>query len=338
MVRIFIRYSSISLLLIMVSWLCSCSDEDDESTELTGNWVRLSYFDGVARYDAVGFSIGDKGYIGTGYDGSDRLNDFWEYDPERNAWSQKADFPGAQRNSAIGFGLAGKGYIGTGYDGEHKLNDFWEYTPETNSWIRKADFGGSARYGALSMTIGNKGYVGTGYDGNYLKDLWEYDPSADAWAIITFSGNKRRDAVGFSVNGKGYICTGINNGSYVTDMWEYDPETDTWTQKRNITDASDESYDDDYTSITGIQKVAFTIGGFAYLTTGGESTTSQAVWKYDPVADLWEEKTSLEGSARTEAVCFAIGTRGYVATGHSSSYNFDDIWAFDPDSTENEDD
>jgi hypothetical protein len=31
-----------------------------------------------SRSDAVGFTIGDKAYIGTSYDGSDRLNDFGE--------------------------------------------------------------------------------------------------------------------------------------------------------------------------------------------------------------------------------------------------------------------
>jgi hypothetical protein len=41
------------------------------------------------RYSAVSFSIGSKGYIGTGYDGAYK-NDFWEYDPATNVWTQKA--------------------------------------------------------------------------------------------------------------------------------------------------------------------------------------------------------------------------------------------------------
>ena len=36
-------------------------------------------FGGVGRYAAVGFSIGTKGYIGTGSDGSNK-KDFWEYE------------------------------------------------------------------------------------------------------------------------------------------------------------------------------------------------------------------------------------------------------------------
>ena len=54
--------------------------------------------------ECVGFTIGSKGYIGTGYDWQFRLyNDFWEYDPATNAWTQKADFGGTARDRAVGF-------------------------------------------------------------------------------------------------------------------------------------------------------------------------------------------------------------------------------------------
>src|SRR6476620_4310173 len=99
-----------------------------------GTWTKKADFGGTARYAAVGFSIGSKGYIGTGYDGSDR-NDFWEYNPATNAWTQKANFGGTPRRFATGFSIGSKGYIGTGYDGSDR-NDFWEYNPATNSWTQ----------------------------------------------------------------------------------------------------------------------------------------------------------------------------------------------------------
>ena len=309
----------------------SCNSNNEE--ELIGNWVELSDFDGIPRSDAVGFSIGSKGYIGTGYDGTERLNDFWEYDPGRNAWTQLADLPGEARNGAIGFGTDSKGYLGTGYDGKNRLDDFYEYDPVANAWMQKASFAGSARYGAVAMVLGNKGYVGTGYDVSYLKDFWEYDPASDMWTQKTsIGGSKRRDAACFTINGKGYIVTGIDNGEYQTDLWEYDPGTDNWAKKRAITNLSTESYDDKYLTIVGIGKVGFSIGNKGYLATGGQTTGSDT-WEYDPLTDLWTQKTSFEGSIRADAVGFTLGNRGYVATGRSGSYYFDDIWAFDPDAT-----
>ncbi len=327
--------------VLIIAFLASplfTSCDGGEEEQLVGNWVELSDLDGLPRTDAAGFSIGNKGYVGTGYDGEDRLNDFWEYDPGRNAWTQKADLPGAARSSAVGFASDSKGYIGTGYDGRNRLKDFWEYDPSSNTWTQKADFGGTARYGAVAFAINNKGYVGTGNDGSYMKDNWEYDPSADTWTQKTsIGGSKRQDAASFTVNGKGYILTGQDNGAYQSDLWEYDPAADLWTKKRAITNVSDETYDDQYTSIPGVGKVGFSIGTKGYLATGGQ-TTGIDVWEYNPATDLWTEKTSFEGSTRQDGVAFTIGNRGYVTTGRSGSFYFDDIWALDPDAVLNEDD
>jgi hypothetical protein len=322
--------------ILALPFLNSCESDDDE--DLIGNWESLSDFDGLPRSDAVGFSIGTKGYIGTGYDGEDRLNDFWEYDIDKNSWTQKADFPGVARNSAIGFGTDTKGYVGTGYDGKNKLKDFWEYNPITNKWTQKADFGGTGRYAAVAMTIDNLGYIGTGFDGTYLKDFWQYDPQADAWYQKTsIGGSKRKDASCFVIDGKGYITTGIDNGTYESDLWEYSPAEDTWTKKRSIANISDENYDNDYADIIGIYKVGFAINGKGYLATGGQSTGTN-VWEYNPVTDLWIERTSLEGSARADAVAFTVGNLGYLTTGKNGSYYFDDLWSFDPEATYDEDD
>jgi N-acetylneuraminic acid mutarotase len=328
----------IILFLVPGIFIFSWCKHDDEEKVLLGNWIELSDFEGVARADAVGFSINDKGYVTTGYDGDDRLTDLWEYDPVKDYWIQKADFPGNARNGAVGFGTSTKGYVGTGYDGYNKLNDFWEYDPITNSWIQVADFPGSARYGAIAFSIDNKGFVGTGYDGNYLKDFWMYDPGTNEWMQkVSVGGSKRRDAVGFVINGKGYVCTGVNNGVYESDFWEYDPLTDLWTRKRNIADVSDDDYDDDY-NITKTNAVAFSANGKGFVVSGGKGTVSGDTWVYDPVTDLWEEKTSLEGTMRMEAVAFTLANKGYVMTGRSSGYYFDDIWCFYPDDELNEDD
>jgi N-acetylneuraminic acid mutarotase len=180
------------------------------------------------------------------------------------------------------------------------------------------------------MAINNKGYISTGYDGTYLKDFWEYNTEVDTWTQKnSIGGSKRRDAAAFVIDGKGYIVTGIDNGNYESDLWEYDPATGIWTEKRSISGTSDETYDDDYSGITGIYKVGFSINGKGYLATGGQ-TSGGNVWEYDPATDLWIERTSLEGTARADAVGFVIGNLAYITTGKSGSYYFDDLWAFDP--------
>jgi len=118
---------------------------------------------------AVGFSIGTKGYFGTGFTiTSGVTNEFWEYDPAINRWTEKASLPvSAARTEAVGFSIGTKGYIGTGYvftdDEIVNLNDFWEYDPTTDDWTEKASLPvSSARAEAVGFSIGTKGYIGTG--------------------------------------------------------------------------------------------------------------------------------------------------------------------------------
>src|SRR5436189_6019241 len=84
------------------------------SSRAQGTCTQKANFGGPGRESAVGFSIGSKGYIGTGAADSGLLKDFWEYDPATNTWIQKADFPGTARYDATGFSSGSKGYIGTG--------------------------------------------------------------------------------------------------------------------------------------------------------------------------------------------------------------------------------
>lgn len=322
----------ISLLLTGLSLLQSCAKETTDSTDLYGNWSRQSDFEGVARTEAVSFTINNKAYVGTGFKqaGQALLTDFWEFDQSTGTWVQKADLPAAGRSSAVAFSLNNKGYVGTGYDGANKLKDFWEYDPATNRWTRKADFAGTARYGAVAFSVGGKGYVGTGFDDNHLKDLWQYDAALDQWTQkASLGGTKRTDAIAFVVNDRAFICSGLNNGSYVDDIWEYNATANQWTQKRRMANISDESYDDDYNMLRSNATV-FVMNNKAYMTGGEQNGVLATTWEYDPATDLWAQKTAFEGTARVGAVGFTLNNRGYIATGNNGTYRFDDLWEFNP--------
>lgn len=314
--------------------LSSCTDDDDDS--LIGHWVRVSDFDGLARSDASAFTINNKGYIVGGYDGKSRLSDLWEYNMDTDSWTQKADFPGTGRNSGVGFAIGTKGYTGTGYDGTSYLKDFYEYDSSSNTWTKKADFPGSARYLAVAFGVDGKGYVGAGYDGNYLKDFYSFDPNSNSWnQIISIGGQKRMGATSFIIDNIAYVCCGVNNGTYLDDFWKFDPSTQQWSQLRDISNSSDDDYDDDY-SIIRTNASAFVIDGVAYLSGGELSGVKSDTWKYYPSTDLWEQIHDFKGTSRTVAVSFSNGNRGFIATGKTSTYRFDDIWEllpneYDPD-------
>lgn len=325
--------------------MSSCTKTTDSSTDTEGNWILRSSFEGVGRSEAVSFSIGSKGYIVTGYDGSKRLKDLWQYDADYNFWQQKAEFPGTARHAATGFAIDNKGYIGTGSDGYNRLNDFWEYNSDTDQWLQKTDFGGSARYNAVGFSISGKGYIATGFDGNYLKDIWEFDPASGTngrWTQrVSMSGEKRMGAVAFVHNNKAYIVTGVYSGGTVNDLNVFDPsqtEGQAWTMLRKITNVSDETYDDDY-AIVRSKAVAFIMNNKAYISTGMNGSVLKDTWEYDFATDTWAAKTAFEGAARTGASAFALSNRGFVLLGTTSSSStqaLEDVREFFPDQEYNE--
>ena len=73
-------YLQLSIVLVaLVTVTSSCSKSSTSTTTILGNWARGSEFEGVGRTEAVTFTIGDSVYIGGGYDGTNRLTDFWVY-------------------------------------------------------------------------------------------------------------------------------------------------------------------------------------------------------------------------------------------------------------------
>lgn len=334
------RYLNVCFLgLAAVLMLASCSSSDD-STKL-GNWIKKADYAGDARYEAVAFVIGDTAYVGTGFGGPNKgakLSTFYKYDASKDNWSLVASlqdpndpFRNLGRTGASAFAAGGKGYVTTGFDSSYlSLNDTWCYDPTHNSWSSKANFPGAARYYAVGFAIGDSGYVGTGVTGSsgtITSDFFRYDPKNDKWDAITSLKDKRKNAVSFVINDSAYVVSGTGSGSTSAYyMYVYDRSTDTWREKSQIRNATDYSYDDDYTTIARTQAVAFVINNKAYLATG----TLPNTWEYDPVSDRWTEKTAFDGTTRTGAVGFSVKGGGYVATGLNSSSGLDDLRQFDP--------
>lgn len=329
-----LKFVYLSAILALFS---SCSNDDD-SDDSVGNWVKKSTFNEEARSSAAAFTIGNMGYMGTGYDGDDYYKDFWSYNMDTNSWQQLSDFPGIERSSATAFVINNQGYIGTGYNGDsnEELSDFYTYNESTNVWTQIADFGGSARYGAVGFGSDSYGYVGTGYDGSDKKDFWKYDPTADSWTeSFGFGGDKRRDAVTFIIGNDAYMATGISNGVYEEDFWVFNLDTETWTELEDLDDDDD---DDDDFDITRSSAVAFTIGGKGYIACGEYGTSISTVFEFNPSNQDWEEKTDFELYSRRDAISFSNDERAFVALGRNGTLYLDDNMEFFPNQEQDDDD
>jgi N-acetylneuraminic acid mutarotase len=100
----------------------------------TDTWTRKADFPGVARGFALGFSLGNRGYLGLGVQTTQLpMNvpvDFWAYDPGTDTWARQTDLPASGRGMAVGFAIGSEGFIGLGNDANvNSLRDFWRFIP-----------------------------------------------------------------------------------------------------------------------------------------------------------------------------------------------------------------
>jgi len=68
---------------IFTLWSCLLLVIINGFAQAPNTWTQKADFGGTERYGAVGFSIGIKAYIGTGFRGGTGggvCKDFWEYD------------------------------------------------------------------------------------------------------------------------------------------------------------------------------------------------------------------------------------------------------------------
>lgn len=199
-------------------------------------WTRLSDFPD-ARYNGVSFAIGDKAFVGAGFDGTDVRGDFWEYDYKNDAWTSIATNPGEKKESAFVFVINGKAYYGGGTNNGSYSLDFWEFDPEAKTWKKKnpddeEDYYDEfslaiRRHSATAFTLNNMGYIAGGNIGSYTSTIYEFDPSSGSWTAKTdFEGSSRVQAVAFSINGRAFVGTGYNGSRRTDDFWEFMPFED----------------------------------------------------------------------------------------------------------------
>lgn len=237
----------LGFLLCSLLVLCSCEKDSVSPRDV---WIEKAKLSHTYRNNPLGFSINGKGYIGMG--SSDflipYLNEWFEYDPIKDKWTEKGNFPGKPFNGGVSVATKTKGYVGLGVH------------------IEKA---------------GDNSYTS-----ELLKDIWEYDPSKDTWKVITqFPGNASQNAAAFVIDQKIYISAGYerspsdecNCPTYSRNFWEYNIDLNRWTQRKSTPN------DNFPTS----EKLSFSSNNNGFiLVYDGESSRNQ-IWKYDPINDIW---------------------------------------------------
>jgi len=282
----------------------------------SGFWKEVAPFPGTGRELSVSFSIGGKGYVGTGFNrylvtDSVELGDFWVFDPT------------GQTDTTIN-------HTALSYPGKWtRLHDFGYGVP----------FPPPPRYNAVAFATAENAYVGGGYDGNYYSDCYKYNPGTDTWIQQDqFPGDKREGAMTLTINGKVFYFGGDSNGVFEFDLWMFDPNDPRggWFLETEAT--TNGNYNDFKTGVRRSNAAAFTLNNLGYVVCGTLSTAGAAtplVYQFDPIAMTWTRMTAYERAARYQAVSFVLENRAFVATGGNGTKKYDDMSEWQPTVAEN---
>lgn len=204
------------------------------------SWTTLPDFPGLARGYSYGVTTDSKAYLGFGYYENEvtlegvALNDFWEYDPILEAWTELATCPCVERYHPAMVQVNDKIYVGLGANELGDLDDWWEYDIATDAWTEKTGFPSTERHHPYYFGIGDYVYVGFGHHTSTIfNDFYQYDPATDSWETLDdFPDQGRVAGTQFSYAGKGYILSGqgeSHSNLPTGEFWEYDPDLDSWT-------------------------------------------------------------------------------------------------------------
>ena len=220
--------------------------EFDPTKDAGSQWTKLEAdpFPEGGFYDAVSFTIDEKGYVGTGLRMTSGTSaNYYRFDPSKAAGSRwtklNTDGISKARYGGCAFVIGSKAYIIGGRANNYRVASFECYDASTdefsvisNDLIADYNINLLYRYNASSFSIGNDGYVtcGVKFTGEVLRDTWRFTPDGDKghWQLIgDFEGPSRHSATSFAVGRYGFLLCGQNGNfsdSFKDDVWIFSPD------------------------------------------------------------------------------------------------------------------
>lgn len=281
-------------------------------------WTQMADFPGEGRHRATAISIGNKGYLGFGHingTGTETIfNDWWEYDPSNNSWTQKASCPIQSMPFSNYTMLDSQGFVidGVAYLGSSNNGPFLSYNSFTNAWIELNTPSAGMGWTAPAAYDG-KGFVFLG-----SSTLLEYTPQTDSWSNYSVFSTPVSTEIGgwqcvHSVESKMYFTAYDQYGD--THYWVFDLADTSWS---NLGIAPHPS---------GIYPTYFDHQELIIVACGGSSGpwAFDEVYAFDPATGIWMQMEDFTGAGRRYSSSFTLNGQGYICTG-TNGVNMSDLW------------
>ncbi len=281
------------------------------------SWLNKDTLPSAGRFQSVGFSIGNTGYLVGGWTQypSVTVNEVWAYNPSTDAWTQKNSYPAGASDGAS-FVINDSAYIIGGYigGGTYSSTNYF-YNATNDSWSSKSSFPGGAVGGAFHFVINGLGYVGAGKRGsaNTSNTVYSYSSSSDNWTSVAAFPESVVDPIGFAIDSFGYAGLGSDGGTHTSsNFYKYSPVSNTWAPIASFPGGARSS-----TMCFVIDGKAYVGGGYAVSPSNSSVTYDLGdFYSYDPSNDSWTLVPGIPGRGRHGASSFNINSNGYIVGGY----------------------
>jgi len=184
----------------------------------------------------VAATTDEKLYIFGGYDGENRVNDFYEFCFKRRRWRKihGIGVPPSPRDRHCGCVYEGSFYVFAGFDGTSRVNDFHRYNFRENRWEEIRALHGtppSPRHSHAAVVHGTDLYVFGGYDGSYRSDFHKFCFNSRGWEQVSASGRvprARYRATCVTYEDALFVFGGHDGTRHLNDVHIFDFQTLQW--------------------------------------------------------------------------------------------------------------
>jgi N-acetylneuraminic acid mutarotase len=177
-------------------------------------------------------------FIFGGYDGFNRVNDFFEYNVDSESWQEVIfcgkEGPPTPRHSHSAVVYEDCMYVFGGYDGNYK-NDFYKFNFTKNQWTRikpTDEIWPTSRYRTSCTVVDDKMYMFGGHDGQQqLNDFYYYNFKKKRWNLINYSKSfepSPRDSHILAHSDDSIFLFGGSSGCAKSDFYQFKINEGEW--------------------------------------------------------------------------------------------------------------
>mmetsp|Transcript_19645 Transcript_19645/g.55240 ORF Transcript_19645/g.55240 Transcript_19645/m.55240 type:complete len:511 (+) Transcript_19645:290-1822(+) len=312
--------------------------DDGECKSAINQWSLVKYTGLPPRQRSLhaGIVVGDCLYIFGGYDGSNRVNDFYKFSFKASKWSQIA-VSGASpsaRDRHVVVSHSDRIYIFAGYDGNNRVNDFWQYDTEHEVWcVVDAALGNppTPRHSHSGVEYDGSMYIFAGYDGNYRSDFHRYNFAQRKWSIVPVKGSVpkaryRTSAVAYK--NRMLVVGGHDGAKHLNDFYQFNFDNLEWSIVETTGQVPPPSPRDSHSAVI--------CGDSMYLFGGSTGSARNDLYSFSFETDQWHEVRPVTGSGQKANVpcprfchtCDMYNNSLFVFGGYDGQQRLNDFWQF----------